>query len=228
MFGDRDLARLDEAALAKLRGETLGFVFQSFNLIDELTIQENVELGLAYRKDRTRRPPPARRRRHGPRRHLAPRQALSAPAVGRPAAARRDRARDRRQSEPDPRRRADRQPRHRERRAGDEHPRHRSTPRARRSSWSRTRRATPMPPGAASTCSTAASSPPSPARSEDRPDEPLRAAHLLSLAGPPQALRRAQHRRAGGRHRGVPRARRSMSASRRAGSIGCPATITSI
>ena len=53
MFGDRDLARLDEAALAKLRSETLGFVFQSFNLIDELTIQENVELGLAYRKDKS-------------------------------------------------------------------------------------------------------------------------------------------------------------------------------
>ena len=53
MFGDRDLATLDEAALARLRSETLGFVFQSFNLIDELTIQENVELGLAYRKDRT-------------------------------------------------------------------------------------------------------------------------------------------------------------------------------
>jgi putative ABC transport system ATP-binding protein len=52
MFGDRDLATLDEAALAKLRSETLGFVFQSFNLIDELTIQENVELGLAYRKDK--------------------------------------------------------------------------------------------------------------------------------------------------------------------------------
>ena len=53
LFGDRDLAVLDEAALAKLRSETLGFVFQSFNLIDELTIQENVELGLTYRKDRT-------------------------------------------------------------------------------------------------------------------------------------------------------------------------------
>ncbi|WP_298693075.1 ABC transporter ATP-binding protein [uncultured Sphingomonas sp.] len=53
MFGDRDLARLDEAALARLRSETLGFVFQSFNLIDELTIQENVELGLAYRKDKS-------------------------------------------------------------------------------------------------------------------------------------------------------------------------------
>jgi putative ABC transport system ATP-binding protein len=52
MFGDRDLAALDEAALARFRGETLGFVFQSFNLIDELTIQENVELGLAYRKDK--------------------------------------------------------------------------------------------------------------------------------------------------------------------------------
>lgn len=52
MFGDRDLAALDEAALARFRGEMLGFVFQSFNLIDELTIQENVELGLAYRKDK--------------------------------------------------------------------------------------------------------------------------------------------------------------------------------
>ena len=51
MFGDRDLAALDEAALARFRGETLGFVFQSFNLIDELTIEENVALGLAYRKE---------------------------------------------------------------------------------------------------------------------------------------------------------------------------------
>jgi len=53
LFGDRDLATLDEAALARLRSERLGFVFQSFNLIDELTILENVELGLAYRKDRS-------------------------------------------------------------------------------------------------------------------------------------------------------------------------------
>ncbi len=53
IFGDRDLAVLDEAALARFRGETLGFVFQSFNLIDELTIAENVELGLAYRTDRS-------------------------------------------------------------------------------------------------------------------------------------------------------------------------------
>jgi len=51
LFGDRDLATLNEAALAQLRAETLGFVFQSFNLIDELTIGENVELGLVYRKN---------------------------------------------------------------------------------------------------------------------------------------------------------------------------------
>ncbi|UAK25480.1 ABC transporter ATP-binding protein [Sphingomonas nostoxanthinifaciens] len=51
LFGDRDLAALDEKALAQFRGATLGLVFQSFNLIDELTIEENVALGLAYRKD---------------------------------------------------------------------------------------------------------------------------------------------------------------------------------
>ncbi|ESQ81974.1 ABC transporter ATP-binding protein [Asticcacaulis benevestitus] len=50
LFGDQDLAALGETGLARFRGETLGFVFQSFNLIDELTIAENVELGLAYRR----------------------------------------------------------------------------------------------------------------------------------------------------------------------------------
>jgi putative ABC transport system ATP-binding protein len=49
LFGDRDLAAMGEKDLAKFRGATLGFVFQSFNLIDELTIEENVALGLAYR-----------------------------------------------------------------------------------------------------------------------------------------------------------------------------------
>lgn len=48
-FEDRDLALLDEKELAQFRGELLGFIFQSFNLIDELTIEENVALGLAYR-----------------------------------------------------------------------------------------------------------------------------------------------------------------------------------
>lgn len=51
LFDGLDLAAEDEKALARFRSRTLGFVFQSFNLIDELTIAENVELGLAYRKD---------------------------------------------------------------------------------------------------------------------------------------------------------------------------------
>ncbi|MEI5687588.1 MULTISPECIES: ABC transporter ATP-binding protein [Sphingomonas] len=51
LFGEQDLATLDEAALARFRGAHLGFVFQSFNLIDDLTIEENVTLGLAYRKE---------------------------------------------------------------------------------------------------------------------------------------------------------------------------------
>lgn len=50
LFRDQDLGELDEAALARLRRDNLGFVFQSFNLIDELTIAENVELGLVYRR----------------------------------------------------------------------------------------------------------------------------------------------------------------------------------
>ena len=50
-FNEQDLTVMNEAALARFRSETLGFVFQSFNLIDELTIQENVELGLVYRPD---------------------------------------------------------------------------------------------------------------------------------------------------------------------------------
>ena len=49
LFEGADIARAPEAELAKLRRDRLGFVFQSFNLIDELTIAENVALGLAYR-----------------------------------------------------------------------------------------------------------------------------------------------------------------------------------
>ncbi|WP_242186069.1 ABC transporter ATP-binding protein [Sphingomonas sp. CARO-RG-8B-R24-01] len=49
LFEGADIARAPEGALAKLRRDRLGFIFQSFNLIDELTIAENVALGLAYR-----------------------------------------------------------------------------------------------------------------------------------------------------------------------------------
>ncbi|MFC0846508.1 MULTISPECIES: ABC transporter ATP-binding protein [Streptomyces] len=41
-----DLASLPEARLTKVRAESIGFVFQSFNLIPTLTAQENVETAL--------------------------------------------------------------------------------------------------------------------------------------------------------------------------------------
>ena len=49
LFAGHDIAQEPEKQLAKLRRDKLGFVFQSFNLIDELTIAQNVALALAYR-----------------------------------------------------------------------------------------------------------------------------------------------------------------------------------
>ncbi|MXV44875.1 ATP-binding cassette domain-containing protein [Saccharibacter sp. 17.LH.SD] len=48
-FGQHELTEMNEATLAKFRREHLGYIFQSFNLIDELTIKENIELALTYR-----------------------------------------------------------------------------------------------------------------------------------------------------------------------------------
>jgi len=47
-FRDREVARLGERERCTLRNGKIGFVFQSFNLIDELTVAENVELPLLY------------------------------------------------------------------------------------------------------------------------------------------------------------------------------------
>ena len=45
-----DVASLSEKQRNILRRGTLGFIFQSFNLIDELTVEENIELPLLYMK----------------------------------------------------------------------------------------------------------------------------------------------------------------------------------
>ncbi|MEN8224300.1 MAG: ABC transporter ATP-binding protein [Bacteroidota bacterium] len=47
-FNGDEVASLNERQRAKLRKKNIGFVFQSFNLIDELNVQENVELPLIY------------------------------------------------------------------------------------------------------------------------------------------------------------------------------------
>lgn len=49
-FLDHEVSKYSERQRAMLRKENIGFVFQSFNLIDELTVFENVELPLLYLK----------------------------------------------------------------------------------------------------------------------------------------------------------------------------------
>ncbi len=45
----QDTAKLDEVRRAALRNKSIGFIFQAFNLIGDLTVAENVELPLTYR-----------------------------------------------------------------------------------------------------------------------------------------------------------------------------------
>jgi putative ABC transport system ATP-binding protein len=49
-FMGEDVSRYSERKRAVIRKQNIGFVFQSFNLIDELTVYENVELPLIYNK----------------------------------------------------------------------------------------------------------------------------------------------------------------------------------
>jgi putative ABC transport system ATP-binding protein len=48
-FMGRDVYRLKEKQITQLRKQYIGFVFQNFNLIEELSIRENIELPLIYR-----------------------------------------------------------------------------------------------------------------------------------------------------------------------------------
>ncbi len=47
-FNGTEVAKFNERKRAEMRKHNIGFVFQSFNLIDELTVFENVELPLIY------------------------------------------------------------------------------------------------------------------------------------------------------------------------------------
>ena len=59
LFFGQDITSLSEKEKASIRKRNIGFVFQNFNLIEELTVYENIELPLLYlgwkRKDRKAR-----------------------------------------------------------------------------------------------------------------------------------------------------------------------------
>ncbi len=50
-YGDTDIAELSENDLAQFRKDNLGFVFQDYNLLDTLTIEENIILAMTLRKE---------------------------------------------------------------------------------------------------------------------------------------------------------------------------------
>jgi len=47
-LGGEDVSRMDDDALSAIRGARLGFIFQSYNLIQQLTVVENIEIPLFY------------------------------------------------------------------------------------------------------------------------------------------------------------------------------------
>jgi putative ABC transport system ATP-binding protein len=59
VLGSQDVSDLSDAELSEVRGRRIGFIFQSFNLIPQLTALDNIEVPLFYqgvhRRDRRRR-----------------------------------------------------------------------------------------------------------------------------------------------------------------------------
>src|SRR6266568_1942440 len=48
LLGAEDVSQMDDDALSTVRGTRLGFIFQSYNLIQQLTVVENIEVPLYY------------------------------------------------------------------------------------------------------------------------------------------------------------------------------------
>ncbi len=117
-FCGQDVAKFSESQLTTLRRTGVGFIFQSFNLIDDLNVAENVEVALLYRRvsgaERRRRVAAALERVG----NRPSRKTSSAATFRRTAATRRGGTRPGRGTEVDPGRRADRESRYGERCSG--------------------------------------------------------------------------------------------------------------
>ncbi|MFM8892935.1 MAG: ABC transporter ATP-binding protein, partial [Planctomycetia bacterium] len=50
VLAGQDVAALDDETLSRVRGRYLGFIFQSYNLIQQLSVLENIAVPLAYRQ----------------------------------------------------------------------------------------------------------------------------------------------------------------------------------
>ena len=48
LLGDEDVTRADDDRLSEIRASHIGFIFQSYNLIQQLTVLENIEVPLYY------------------------------------------------------------------------------------------------------------------------------------------------------------------------------------
>lgn len=48
-LGGEDVSQMDDNALSEIRGRRIGFIFQSYNLIPQLTVIENIQVPLFYR-----------------------------------------------------------------------------------------------------------------------------------------------------------------------------------
>lgn len=53
-LGNQDVSNIAKRERARIRNQEIGFIFQSFNLISDLDVEENVELPLTYRRDLTK------------------------------------------------------------------------------------------------------------------------------------------------------------------------------
>jgi putative ABC transport system ATP-binding protein len=47
-LGDEDVARMEDDQLSEIRSKYLGFIFQSYNLLPQYTVVENIEIPLLY------------------------------------------------------------------------------------------------------------------------------------------------------------------------------------